>query len=180
MPITTPSRNCRRVVEIWDWFALHVWLLSTSFATIFVILTFLEELTMLEELVANGKWAKGTVAAVLGLLYYVTIALRQLDGGRRYGWEQEAYEKELTTRIETEEKCILLAKGYDAPVPALESYTWPFQTSHDNGGGMVDAMHSSPHRYTGYGSNPYGTPSHHAVDGRLGTPLGRGSPDKMI
>ena len=49
------------MIEWWDWFALHTWLILSSFGILFALLSFMEENGVLQ--VAEGRpWVKGVLA----------------------------------------------------------------------------------------------------------------------
>ena len=65
--------------EKWECFALHTWLLFSSYGIIFAILSFAQDLGLT---FAQG-WAKGTTAILLGILFYLVIGLPHLYGAKR-------------------------------------------------------------------------------------------------
>jgi len=66
----------------WDIFALHTWLISSSFGIIFAIISFLEDLGLLSEMKLKFPWIKGLLAIFVGILFYVFIGLRHLEGAK--------------------------------------------------------------------------------------------------
>ena len=63
----------------WDIFALHTWLLCSSFGIIFAIISFIEDLSKLK---FEYPWIKGIIAIILGILFYIFIGLRHLEGAK--------------------------------------------------------------------------------------------------
>ena len=65
----------------WEYFALHVWLFSSSFGIIYAILSFCQDLGLIK---LEYYWIKGTTALFVGLLFYFIIGLPHLNGGKKY------------------------------------------------------------------------------------------------
>ena len=89
----------RKFVAMWDCFALHLWLFTSSYGIVFAILSFLQELELINGLLIHGKWAKGTAALTLGMLFYIFIGLRHLEGGRRHGAASDQWEGEVEAQM---------------------------------------------------------------------------------
>lgn len=51
------------ILEWWDWLALHVWLFTSSYGIMFAILSFLDEMGVLDALKVGRPWIKGVLAA---------------------------------------------------------------------------------------------------------------------
>jgi hypothetical protein len=66
--------------EKWESFTLHAWLLFSSYGIIFAILSFVEDLGA----TFNQPWVKGTLAILLGFLFYLFIGLPHLYGAKRH------------------------------------------------------------------------------------------------
>ena len=64
----------------WEDFALHIWLLFSSYGIIFAIISFIQDLG----LTFTQQWTKGVIAILLGILFYLVIGLPHLYGGKRY------------------------------------------------------------------------------------------------
>jgi hypothetical protein len=65
--------------EKWAIFALHTWLISSSYGIMFAILSFIEDLGGLN-ISKNDRWIKGVLSLFLGVLYYFIIGLPHLKG----------------------------------------------------------------------------------------------------
>jgi uncharacterized membrane protein YgcG len=72
-------------LEWWDWFALHIWLITSSYGIVFAMLSFMDEVGWLDRIKSDRPWIKGVLAMMVGLAFYCTIGLRHLEGGRRHG-----------------------------------------------------------------------------------------------
>ena len=81
------------MIEWWDWFALHTWLILSSFGILFALLSFMEENGVLQ--VAEGRpWVKGVLAWSLVLrtflfLYNIFYG-KQIFGGASTGFHKES------------------------------------------------------------------------------------------
>ena len=64
--------------EKWAIFALHTWLISSSYGIMFAILSFIEDLGGLDNI--SNRWIKGVLSLFLGILYYFIIGLPHLKG----------------------------------------------------------------------------------------------------
>ena len=69
--------------ELWDNFALHTWLLFSSYGIIFAVLSFFEDMGSLGDIKNNKPWVKGILAIFIGILFYLIIGLRHLHGAKR-------------------------------------------------------------------------------------------------
>ena len=70
-------------IDKWDNFALHTWLICSSFGIIFAILSFFEDLGCLDKMKENVPASKGLIAFFVGFIFYIFIGLRHLEGGRK-------------------------------------------------------------------------------------------------
>ena len=69
--------------EKWDKFSLHTWLILSSFGIIFAILSFIEELGGLNDVKTKCPWMKGTLAILIGIVFYIFIGLRHIEGAKK-------------------------------------------------------------------------------------------------
>jgi hypothetical protein len=51
----------------------------------FAILSFMDEMGVFDEIKVGRPWIKGMLAIGLGIVFYIVIGLRHLEGGRRHG-----------------------------------------------------------------------------------------------
>jgi hypothetical protein len=73
-------------LEYWDCFALHTWLILSSFGIFYAILSFIQDLGGLKQ-TNEYPWIKGVIAITSGILFYIFIGLRHLEGARIRGIE---------------------------------------------------------------------------------------------
>ena len=66
----------------WNTFALHCWLLMSSYGIIFASISFVEDLGFFKEIKMNYPWIKGITSIILGILFYFIIGLPHLDGAK--------------------------------------------------------------------------------------------------
>ena len=66
----------------WNKFALHTWLLLSSYGIIFAILSFIEDLGGLYNLKSNYPWIKGIIAIFIGILFYIFIGIPHITGAK--------------------------------------------------------------------------------------------------
>jgi hypothetical protein len=64
----------------WDCFALHTWLILSSFGIMYAILSFIDELYQFNKKI---YWLKGLFAIIFGLIFYILIGLRHLEGAKK-------------------------------------------------------------------------------------------------
>lgn len=69
--------------ENWDIFALHTWLLLSSYGIMFAIISFIEDMGLLSDIKSNQPWIKGILAILIGILFYLFIGLPHLDGAKK-------------------------------------------------------------------------------------------------
>ena len=72
------------IKQKWERFALHTWLILSSYGIIFALLSFIEDMGCLNRLKSEYPWAKGTLAISLGLLFYISIGLPHINGAKQY------------------------------------------------------------------------------------------------
>ena len=70
-------------IDIWDCFSLHTWLLLSSYGIIFAILSFFEDIGYLDKIKKNNPSSKGIIAFGVGIIFYIFIGLRHLEGGNK-------------------------------------------------------------------------------------------------
>ena len=66
--------------EKWNIFAMHTWLLMSSFGIMFACFSFIEDLGAFSEIKKEMPWLKGILAIIVGIFYYLIIGLPHLDG----------------------------------------------------------------------------------------------------
>ena len=59
---------------------MHIWLLTSSYGIMFAILSFLDELGYLTTLKQQSNAAKGALAVSAGIVFYLAVGRRQLEG----------------------------------------------------------------------------------------------------
>ena len=74
-----------KFIEYWDCFALHTWLLLSSYGIIFAFLSFLDEINILDNIKQDRPWIKGLIALFIGIIFYFIIGLRHLEGAKKRG-----------------------------------------------------------------------------------------------
>jgi hypothetical protein len=67
-----------KIQDVWDCFALHTWLILSSYGIIFAIFSFFEDLGK-----KDNSWLKGTLSIIIGIIFYIFIGLRHLEGGQK-------------------------------------------------------------------------------------------------
>jgi len=67
----------------WNNITVHIWLISSSFGIIYALLSFMEELNLLNNIRYNYPWVKGLISFFVGLLFYFVIGLPHIDGARK-------------------------------------------------------------------------------------------------
>ena len=67
----------------WDCFALHTWLILSSYGIIFALLSFIDEVGGLNNIKTNHPWIKGILAISFGIIFYIFIGLRHLEGAKK-------------------------------------------------------------------------------------------------
>ena len=67
--------------EKWDYFALHTWLILSSYGIMFALLSFIDDIRGIDN--PERPWIKGLIAILLGLVFYIFIGLRHLEGAKR-------------------------------------------------------------------------------------------------
>jgi len=72
-----------RFQEKWDCFALHTWLSLSSYGIIFAVLSFIEDVGGLDNIKTKYPWIKGGFAILFGIIFYIFIGLRHLEGAKR-------------------------------------------------------------------------------------------------
>jgi len=50
----------------------------------FAILSFIDELGGIEKIKNNRPWIKGLIAILLGIIFYLVIGLKHLEGAKNY------------------------------------------------------------------------------------------------
>ena len=68
----------------WSYISLHTWLFLSSYGIMFAILSFIDELGGLEKIKNNRPWIKGLMAIFLGIIFYLVIGLKHLEGAKNY------------------------------------------------------------------------------------------------
>ena len=71
------------IQEKWEWFALHTWLIMSSYGIIFASLSFIEDLGCLTDIKSNYPWIKGVSSIFIGILFYFVIGLPHLNGAKK-------------------------------------------------------------------------------------------------
>ena len=66
----------------WEAFALHTWLILSSYGIIFAILSFFEDIGFLR-LIPENRWIKGILAICIGLIFYLFIGIPHLNGAKK-------------------------------------------------------------------------------------------------
>ena len=69
--------------DIWDCFALHTWLILSSYGIIFAILSFFEDLGYPVSIKEDNPWIKGIISIIVGIVFYRIIGIRHLEGARK-------------------------------------------------------------------------------------------------
>lgn len=72
-----------KLIDYWDCFALHTWLLLSSYGIIFALLSFFDEIHLLDNIKQDKPWIKGLMSLFLGLIFYFIIGLRHLEGAKK-------------------------------------------------------------------------------------------------
>ena len=67
----------------WDCFALHTWLILSSYGIIFAILSFFEDLGYLSSIKDKNPELKGILSLCIGIIFYILIGIRHLYGANR-------------------------------------------------------------------------------------------------
>lgn len=70
------------LIDYWDFIALHIWLIFSSFGIIYAILSFFQDLHLLNNL-NDVYYKKGLISFFVGLVFYVFIGLRHLEGAKK-------------------------------------------------------------------------------------------------
>ena len=68
------------IKEKWNYICIHIWLLFSSYGIIFAILSFLEDLGILSDIINNYRWIKGVSSIIFGILFYFTVGIPHLNG----------------------------------------------------------------------------------------------------
>ena len=71
-----------KAIDIWDCFALHIWLILSSYGIMFAILSFFEDVGCLDK-IKKYPSLKGIIAFFAGIIFYIVIGLRHLEGGKK-------------------------------------------------------------------------------------------------
>lgn len=64
----------------YDCFALHIWLLLSSYGIMYASLSFIDDIRGIHE--RDRPWTKGLMAILLGVVFYFFIGLRHLEGAK--------------------------------------------------------------------------------------------------
>jgi hypothetical protein len=76
--------NSHKFQEKWDWFALHTWLILSSYGIMFALISFIDDMGGLNNIKTDHPWIKGIMAILLGMIFYISIGLRHLEGAKRW------------------------------------------------------------------------------------------------
>jgi len=68
--------------ESWEKISLHIWLIMSSFGIMFAVLSFCEDLNILDKNKQNNPWVKGVLSVLFGMIFYVCIGLPHLNGAK--------------------------------------------------------------------------------------------------
>ena len=69
--------------EKWNLIAVHIWLITSSFGIIYALLSFMEDLNLLNNIKYNHPWIKGLISIIVGFIFYFVIGLPHLDGTKK-------------------------------------------------------------------------------------------------
>lgn len=67
----------------WNNITVHIWLITSSFGIIYALLSFMEDLNLLNNIKYNHPWVKGLISIFVGLFFYFVIGLPHLDGAKK-------------------------------------------------------------------------------------------------
>lgn len=73
-----------RLNNKWNNFSLHTWLILSSYGIMFAILSFIDELGGLEKIKNNRPWIKGLLSILFGIIFYLVIGLKHIEGAKNY------------------------------------------------------------------------------------------------
>ena len=63
----------------WNNITVHIWLITSSFGIIYALLSFMEDLNLLNNIRYNHPWIKGLISIFVGLFFYFVIGLPHLE-----------------------------------------------------------------------------------------------------
>ena len=74
--------------EKWNIFAVHTWLIMSSFGIMFAVLSFIQDLEKItcglgEFDVIKYPWIKGILSFFLGIIFYFVIGIPHIYGARK-------------------------------------------------------------------------------------------------